>query len=271
MDTNKHYISFPSVYMHTSPSVTSKVSDELLYGTRLEITKQYKDFARCTTEYGYSGYVQKRLLSPINDMPKAIPYIVKSTFADLFSESTCKYRPVTTLPKGSIIYSEGRTGSDGRLLEVFHRGNRCYIPQKSVCPYEKTDTISLSEIPVMRKKICDDALMYLGSPYRWGGKNPQGIDCSGLCFMSYFLNGITIWRDAYADSRFVHEIPPSKALQGDIIYFRGHAAIYIGDGEYVHSSASAGCVTVNSLHKGSIIYRGDLADKFICFARSNLL
>ena len=271
MDTNKYCISFPSVYMHTSPCIKSEPSDELLYGTLVDITAEHGDFARCKTDYGYSGFIQKRLLSPVTDTYKKSPFIVKSTFADILSESTYKSRAITTLSKGSIIYSDGRTSTDGRFLEVFHRGKSCYIPYGSVLPYAKPDSIKAQESTFVRKKICDDALMYLGSPYRWGGKSPQGIDCSGLCFMSYFLNGITIWRDAFADSRFVHEIPQSKALEGDIIYFKGHAAIYIGDGEYVHASQSAGCVTVNSLNKGSIIYRADLADKLICFARSNLL
>lgn len=271
MDTNKSFISFPSVFMHTGPSIVSEVADELLYGTVLDNTEEYKDWVRCKTCYGYSGYIHKRFLSPMPDTSKALPYIVKSTFADLLTEPAYRCRPVTTLPKGSIIYSYGKISSDGRFLEVFHRGHSCHIPQNAVMPYENTNLIKSSDTSLIRKKICDDALMYLGSPYRWGGKNPSGIDCSGLCFMSYFLNGIIIWRDAYADTRFVHEIPSSKVLEGDIIYFKGHAAIYIGDGEYVHSSASAGCVTVNSLHKGSIIYRADLADKFVCFARSNLL
>ena len=271
MDTNTSTISFPSVFMHTNPDISSEVSDELLYGTGLNKIGESGDYVRCETDYGYSGYIHSRYLSDTNYPDDALPYIVNTAFADLLTEGVYKYRPVITLPKGSIIYSRQKPCSGNRFFEVLHRGHRCYVPAKSVSLYRKKTSVSLAESDILRKKICDEALMYLGAPYRWGGKSTTGIDCSGLCYMSYFLNGLPLWRDAYADKRFVHEISSSKVLEGDIIYFKGHAAIYIGDGEYVHSSASAGCVTVNSLHKDSIIYRADLADKFICFARSNLL
>ena len=271
METNLYKITFPSVFMHTLPDISAEVSDELIYGTVLHKISESDDFIRCETDYGYSGYIHSGYLSDVCTTQDTHLYIVNTIFADLLTSDTYKYRPVITLPKGSIVESRKDSIPDGRFFEVLHRGHRCYIPAKSVSPYKKLADVNPQDVTLLRKKICDDALMYLGSPYRWGGKSPSGIDCSGLCFMSYFLNGIPLWRDSFADKRFVHEIPESKAKQADLIYFKGHMAIYIGDGEYVHSSASAGCVTVNSLNKGSIIYRADLADKFICFARSNLL
>ena len=49
---------------------------------------------------------------------------------------------------------------------------------------------------LFREQVIQSAFRYLGTPYRWGGKTPAGIDCSGLCSMAYMLNGAYIYRDA---------------------------------------------------------------------------
>lgn len=271
MDNKEYIINYPSVYMHTAPDITSEVSDELLYGTTLKKIAMYGDYFRCETSYGYGGYVHEKYLCEENQPDGAKPYIVTSPFCDLLTEGAYKYRPVTTLPRGSILYSRHCLSRADRFFSVIYKKHKCYVPASGIRLYEKNDGAIIDKNSDIRRKICDSALFYLGTPYRWGGKSPSGIDCSGLCFMAYYLNGIPLWRDSYADTRYVHEINSERALQGDLIYFKGHMALYIGDGEYVHSSASAGCVTVNSLRKNSIIYREDLAEKLICFARSNAL
>ena len=45
-----------------------------------------------------------------------------------------------------------------------------------------------------RRKVVECAKGYLGCQYRWGGKAADGIDCSGVVFMVYLMNGVLIWR-----------------------------------------------------------------------------
>ena len=44
----------------------------------------------------------------------------------------------------------------------------------------------------LRAKLVDGALAYLDCPYRWGGRTPAGVDCSGLCHTAYLLQGLPI-------------------------------------------------------------------------------
>ena len=90
----------------------------------------------------------------------------------------------------------------------------------------------------------------------------MGIDCSGLVSISYLLNGVVIWRDAQIQEGFtVRHIPRGAMGPGDLIFFPGHVAMYLGEGRYIHATARAGSdgVVINSLDPAAPDYREDLA------------
>ncbi len=268
-------VKYPSVYLYTYPDSKSELADELLYGTKFRLIseKTHDSFYRCETSYGYSGYIRDKSVSREDSDDCIFTYVVSSCACDVLPFPEYKRRPITTLPKGSLVFSNHKKVENDRFLCVSFNKRRCYVPSSCVRPYNtyKSSSGIIKNKSAARKRICDDALSYVGTPYRWGGKSPCGIDCSGLCFMSYFMNGITIFRDSFPDSRYVSEIGKSELLPADLIYFKGHMGLYIGDGEFVHASASCGYVTVSSLEKTSIIYKKSLADSVSCFARSVLL
>lgn len=112
-----------------------------------------------------------------------------------------------------------------------------------------------------REQVAETALSYLGVQYRWGGKSTAGIDCSGLTSTSYMLNGVLTYRDAQIQEGFpVHKISPEQIKKGDLLYFPGHIALYLGDGRYVHSTGQIGSggVVINSLNPQDEDYREDL-------------
>ena len=114
-----------------------------------------------------------------------------------------------------------------------------------------------------RDKVTITAKSYLGTQYRCGGKSAAGIDCSGLTFMSYMINGILIYRDAEIKCGYlIHEIPIEQIKKGDPLYFKGHIAMYLGEQKYIHCTGhkdSFGCV-INSLNPNDSDYRQDLAE-----------
>lgn len=119
-----------------------------------------------------------------------------------------------------------------------------------------------------RQGLVKSALSYLGTQYRWGGKSSQGIDCSGLVFMSYLENGVLIYRDARMEEGYpMKSILKDELKPGDAIYFPGHVALYLGEGKYIHSTGhfkSAG-VVINSLNPEDRDYREDLAQKIAAY------
>lgn len=114
---------------------------------------------------------------------------------------------------------------------------------------------------LFRRSLTDTAIQYLGTQYRWGGRSSAGLDCSGLVSECYLLNGIFIFRDARIEPGFpVHEIPKNEMLPGDLMYFPGHIAMYMGNGAYIHSTGRTGSggVVINRFDPQAENYLEDL-------------
>ena len=88
--------------------------------------------------------------------------------------------------------------------------------------------------------ICKE---YLGTPYLWGGKSIYGCDCSGLVQSVYKNFNLLLPRDSSDQINFEPfiEVDISNISIADLLFFGknkviNHVAIYIGNGEIIHSS-----------------------------------
>ena len=252
---NQFEIKIPSVYLFEQPDSSSPVSDELLYGTLVTCPDRRdgrNGYLSVTTSYGYTGYCARTQLSPTgNDPISGKPYFVRAPFCDLLPAPEYRYRPIMTITKGSIVRLFTPLDERSRFVEGIHGPNRCYMRTDSLAEFP--DPTQYDE-PDLRQTILQCALSYLGTPYRWGGKSMTGIDCSGLCFMAYFMAGLSLFRDARPDPRYVREIPFDALLPADLVYFPGHVVLYLGEGEYVHASATYGKVVISSFNRNSASY-----------------
>jgi cell wall-associated NlpC family hydrolase len=107
-------------------------------------------------------------------------------------------------------------------------------------------------IVTLELRVTRTALRYLGVPYEWGGESFAGVDCSGFVQAVFRHNGIELPRTADAQFDVGRAVTQAGLEPGDLVFFQtytegaSHVGIYLGDGRFVHASASDG-VRVDSL------------------------
>ena len=231
----------PLVSVKEEPKDYIQQTDEMLYGDTCEILEEAGKYVKIRSDYGYEGYVLREALTELTVEPNAM---VSVPFADFLPEAKNWFAPVSVLPRGARVHVEDYPDRPRYGVGKMHEGEDLYVHKNH-----------LREIPTgegteeeLREGIVKAALSYLGVQYRWGGRTPAGVDCSGLCFMAYRLNGLTIWRDAdFEKNPHLRKITIEEAKPGDLMFFPGHIAMYLGNGEFVHSTAGVGMVVRDTL------------------------
>lgn len=77
------------------------------------------------------------------------------------------------------------------------------------------------------------AQQYQGVPYRYGGADPSGFDCSGLIQFVYAQFGIALPHSVSGQAALGTRISREAALPGDIVTMAGHNGIYLGNGTFI--------------------------------------
>ncbi len=255
-----------TVILHETNDKLSEHVDEHLYGYEVEILESYEnDFVKIKTHYNYEGFVEKDNLifdeSKINEFKNSKLMRINHYAVDVRSLPKVQGVTLITLTKGCLVTIF--ENNDGWVKTKLIDGTEGYIKEKfleEITPNFDYENATSDEIKDFRNRLVETAKGYMTTQYKWGGKSPLGIDCSGLTQMSYMLNGVIIYRDAkIVDGFQVKEIAFVNIQVGDLLYFPGHIGLYIGNNEYIHSSAGNDGVYINSLDKNSKIYREDLA------------
>ena len=254
----------PICPLMTRPSRQCERGDEALSGMVLDLLEEtLPGWYRVRTPYRYEGYASAEdlLLGEAHAARwAALPkQVVLKGLCDVLSGPAVACFPLTTLTRGALVAPVGEPDEKGWQQVELPDGREGYTKRSFLGEYYEKPR---SEDPeLLRKAVVETALTYQGAHYRWGGKTPVGIDCSGLVSMSYLLNGVVIYRDANIVEGFpVHEIPRAEMKPGDLLFFPGHVAMYLGDGRYIHSTAKNGSdgVVINSLDPEDPDYRADL-------------
>ena len=260
----KAIVTAPVCALLAAPSQESTLVDEALYGMVVEVLEQpAPDWYRVRTHYRYEGIARGENLligdeaaSAWASQPKKV--IRNKNFCDVLSAPKVQGWILTTLPRGGIVSPLGQPAGGWQQVRLAD-GRTGFMPESILSEYY-TAPLSSDE-GTLRQALVDAAMLYRGTHYRWGGKSPMGIDCSGLVSMAYMLCGILIYRDADIREGFpIREIPIDAVKPGDLLFFPGHVAMYIGHGHYCHSTGNAGDngFAVNSLIPGDASFREDL-------------
>lgn len=229
------------------PSEKSEMVTQILFGETFQILEETKSWSFIKIEFdNYEGWVSTNCIQFIseevfNQIGKSNSYIINNLFDTIVNE---KNNQKSILPLGSTLPNFNPSEKS------FQFGNNQYKLITSDTVIEKKDIVSLAKL-------------FLNAPYLWGGKNPFGIDCSGLVQIIYKVIGVIIPRDANQQVKMGNNINfISDSNPGDLAFFDDaegniiHVGIIISPNEIIHAS---GKVRIDSLDQQGI-YNKDLND-----------
>ena len=129
------------------------------------------------------------------------------------------------------------------------------VPPRSIPEDERT-----AETAGIQPAVISLALSLRGTPYRNGGSDPAGFDCSGFVQWVYAQQGTSLPREVRQQYRVGREIDSDEVRPGDLVFFEtvspgaSHVGIALGGGEFVHAPSSRGVVRIERYTSG---YWGD--------------
>lgn len=193
------------VALRSEASDTSELISQVLYGDHFKVLEHRKSWSRIRLGFDkYEGWIDNKQFLFIDeleykDLHKSDP-LMSTDLVDFITNQKQQLHPILL----------------GSTLNGLSYLKHAFEGEKSVGTKEKS-------------KLIDTAVLYLNTPYLWGGKTPFGIDCSGLVQMVYKLNGFKILRDASQQATqgdalsFIEESEP-----GDLAFFDNN------EGEIIH-------------------------------------
>ena len=117
------------------------------------------------------------------------------------------------------------------------------------------------------------AKQFMGIRYKWGGTTTKGFDCSG--FTQYIMRhyGVSIPRVSREQAQGGVSVKKDSLRVGDLVFFArsasnrtiNHVGIYVGSGNFIHSSSGGGGkgVTISNLNSGSYSRRYVCARRYL--------
>jgi cell wall-associated NlpC family hydrolase len=112
----------------------------------------------------------------------------------------------------------------------------------AIAPFGFIPLNHLAPLQVYESDFVAVAQRFVGTPYLWGGKTNQGIDCSGLVQIALTACGVACPRDSDMQERALGDVVvPNDDLsdlqRGDLLFWPGHVAIVTRAQMLLHANA----------------------------------
>ncbi len=134
------------------------------------------------------------------------------------------------------------------LLTVMLLAAGCSSTPGPVSPAVNT---ARSDNTTIKERLNQHYLAWHGVPYKIGGNDKRGIDCSGFVHLTYKKAlGVTVPRSTNLLAKTGTEISRKQLAVGDLVFFKTglakqHVGIYVGNSQFIHASTSKGVMKSN--------------------------
>ncbi|MGC6484840.1 MAG: NlpC/P60 family protein [Candidatus Puniceispirillales bacterium] len=212
----------PSAPLHLEPDSRSNRETDILFGEAVTIHETAAGFSQVTLKTdGYPGWVETAALgeAPAPDHVVCTPRALMTASPDIKSSST-GWLPMAAQVSASPAAPE--------VMAIHgHDGVIGHIPAHHLMPLEATvaDWVAVAE-------------SLIGTPYRWGGRDGIGLDCSALVQLALSFAGIRAKRNSSDQEKTLgHTIDPAAGLErGDLVFWKGHVGIMANPETLLHAN-----------------------------------
>jgi len=235
VDSDPAHVVRGTLSMRRAPQLGAMQTSELLYGETVQVFDSADGWCWVQNETdGYVGYVREAGLAT-GRAPSADHWVsVLRTPVFLAPEVKAPVRDFLTLSTGVAtleVQGSFHQLSDGGW--VFGRHLR-RLDDRPSSPLEQ-------------------AFLFAGLPYVWGGRCADGVDCSGLVQLALAACGLAAPRDSDMQEAEIgtglpvprktgrregaNDAPPPGLAREDIVFFPGHVGIMIDSHHLFHATA----------------------------------
>ena len=205
--------------IRSGPDANAEQMDQLLFGERFEVLEEEGAwlFGQAARD-GYVGFVEAAALKPAGPLPT---HRVSALRTYAFAEASIKSRAIGPFSINSLVAVDA---VEGKLARVAGAG--------------WMTAAHLDPIGVFEDDWAAVAERFVGAPYLWGGRESLGLDCSGLVQQALFACGRACARDTDQQAEMGVTIAAADFGRGDLVFWKGHVAIGVGDGRIVHANGA---------------------------------
>jgi len=201
---------------------------QFLYGERVDVFEDRAGWSFVQAQKdGYTGYLPETALGP--DLPPT--HWISAPSTHVYTAPDIKSPDRLALSFGCQITVLSATDRFAETPDGF-------VPQGHVLPLG-----SYMTDPV------DVALLFLGTPYLWGGNSRFGIDCSGLVQAGWLACGRPCPGDSDQQEQTLGQTLPagSPYQRGDLLFWKGHVAQVCDPEMMIHANAFHMAVVCESI------------------------
>jgi LysM repeat protein len=260
------FLAFISVSQTFSANVTHKVkSGDTLkkiskkYNVSVDKLKNLNKLSSTKLKSGQILVIKKEVSAKKEKEVVSAPSVSREPSIDLTAVENdgefIEYRPKKgdtlakialkfNLDKEDILESNNITGKKlpnviliPKIIEIDDSEELVELSSKPLKPWRNNDE---------RYMLVKVAKGFMGAPYKYGGESVRGLDCSAFVKKIYDIFDVQLPRSAREQFQVGYKITKDQLAVGDLVFFKTkryvkyptHVGIYIGDGNFIHSSSA---------------------------------
>ena len=229
--------------MRSAADYESPLECQVLMGTVVTIIERDRYWMHVVSEDPlYYGWVTEMGLTrmsadEIDKYRSAKKTICRAAHSTVYADAAGAEQ-ICDLTMGDVLRFLGSKGSFTKVR--LPDGKVGYAPTKDLMFGYPADPAS---------QIVKTAREFNGVPYLWGGNTAGALDCSGLVWLTYRINGVIFPRNASDQAKEGNEVSLEDARPGDLLYFgapdpapKNSPAWVSGNGEFHPSEYAASAI-----------------------------